>query len=61
MVLTVDNNLPRQYKTKTLPFAIVVLRAKSNRVEHIFSFVPELLRGLPEFQPSHVYVLTQPA
>jgi hypothetical protein len=58
--LTVDKNLPHQNKTKALPFAIVVLRAKSNRLPHILPFAPEILRRLAEFQPGHVYVLTPP-
>ena len=58
--LTVDKNLPHQNKTKTLPFAIVVLRTKSNSISAIRPFAPELLRRLPEFQPGYVYVLTQP-
>ena len=58
--LTMDKNLPHQHKIRELPFAIVVLRAKSNRLEHVFPFVPVLLRRLHEFAPGHVYVLTQP-
>ncbi len=58
--LTVDKNLPHQNKVRELSFAIVVLRAKSNRISAIRSCTPELLRRLAEFQPGHVYVLTQP-
>jgi predicted nuclease of predicted toxin-antitoxin system len=58
--LTVDKRLPQENQTRTLPFAIVVLRAKSNRMIHVFPFAPEILRRLAEFQPGHVYVLTQP-
>ena len=39
--LTVDKNLPRQNKTKTLPFAIVILRAKANSISAIRPFGPE--------------------
>jgi hypothetical protein len=60
LFLTMDKNLPHQNKISGLPFAIVVLRAKSNRLEHVFPFAPELLRRLAEFQPGHVYVLTSP-
>lgn len=60
LFLTVDKWLPQENKVSSLPFAIVVLRAKSNRVIHIFSFAPKILRRLAEFQPGHVYVLTQP-
>jgi len=59
--LTVDKNLPHQNEIKTLPFAIVILRTKSNSISVIRPFAPELLRRLAEFQPGHAYVLTQPA
>lgn len=55
--VTVDKNLPSQQKTEDLPFAVVVLRAKSNRLADVIPFVPELLRRLPEFQPGQVYIL----
>ena len=58
--LTMDKNLPQQNKIEELAFAIVVLRAKSNRLEHIFPFAPLLLRRLARFQPGHVYILAQP-
>ena len=59
--VTVDKSLPHQQKTKALPFAIVVLRVKSNRLIHVSPFAAEILRRLPEFQPGHVYVLSRPA
>ena len=58
--LTVDKRLPQQNKISLLPFAVVVLRAKSNRTIHVFPFASEILRRLASFQPGHVYVLTQP-
>ena len=60
LFLTVDKNLPHQNKTKTLPFAIVVLRSKSNSISAIRPFAPEILRRLDGFKSGHVYVLTQP-
>jgi hypothetical protein len=59
--LTVDKNLPQQQKIEDLPFAVVVLRAKSNRLPDVIPFVPELIRRLPEFQPGKIYVLSNPA
>src|SRR5271170_868607 len=56
--LTVDKNLPHQQKIEGLPFAVVVLRAKSNRLADIILFAPELMRRLPEFRPGRVYVLS---
>ena len=58
--LTVDKNLPEQNKTRTLPFAIVVLRAAANRLSALQPFAPELLRRLPDFLPGKVYVLALP-
>jgi predicted nuclease of predicted toxin-antitoxin system len=55
--LTVDKRLPQQNKISLLPCAVVVLRAKSNRMIHVFPFAPEILRRLAEFQPGHIYVL----
>ena len=59
--VTVDKSLPHQQKIKDLPFAIVLLRAQSNRLIHVSPFAPEILRRLPEVKPGHVYVLAQPA
>ena len=56
--LTVDKNLPRQQKISGLPFAVVVLRARSNNIADVRPFVPKILRRLAGFQPGHVYVLT---
>jgi predicted nuclease of predicted toxin-antitoxin system len=56
--LTMDKNLPHQNRIRELPFAIVVLRARSNRLEHVRPLVAEVLRRLPEFQPGRAHVLT---
>src|SRR5471030_3083665 len=55
--LTMDKNLPHQQQFKSLPFAIVVLRAKSNRFEDTHPLMPEVLRRLPEFQIGRVYFI----
>ena len=60
LFLTVDKRLPQQNKTSALPFAIVVLQAKSNRMIHVFPFAPLILRRLAEFLPGNVCVLTPP-
>jgi hypothetical protein len=52
-----DKKLPRQQKIKGLPFAVVVLRAKSNRFEDTQPLMPEVFKRLAEFQPGHVYIL----
>ena len=46
--VTVDKNIPHQQNLRGIPFAIVVLRARSNRYEHIASLMAKLLARLPE-------------
>ena len=60
LFLTMDKRLPQQHQIRDLPFAIVVLRAKSNRLEHVVPFAPLLLRRLAEFKAGYAYVLIQP-
>jgi hypothetical protein len=55
-----DKRLPQQNKIRELSFPIVVIRAKSNRLEHVFPFAPLLLRRLDKFKAGHAYVLTLP-
>ena len=58
LFVTMDKRLPDQNKIKGLPFAVVVLRAKSNRLIHVKPFAPKILERADEFKPGHVYVLT---
>ncbi len=57
--LTMDKSLPHQQQLKDLPFAVVVLRAKSNRFEDTHPLMLEILRRHAEFQCGYVYVLPQ--
>jgi predicted nuclease of predicted toxin-antitoxin system len=56
--VTMDKNLPHEQSLKELPFAVVVLRAKSNRFEDTHPLMEVLSRRLPEFLPGQVYVLS---
>lgn len=58
--LTMDKSLPHQQQLASLPFAVVVLRAKSNSFENTQPLLPEFLRRVNEFQPGHVFVIAQP-
>ena len=58
--ITVDKSLPSQNRGKALPFAVVVLRTKSNRLEHILPLGPEILRRISSFVPGRVYTLVGP-
>ena len=44
---TVDRNLPFQQQLSGFSIAIIVLRARSNRVRDLRSLVPQLLAALP--------------
>jgi len=57
--VTVDKNLPHQQKLDGLPFAIIVIRAKSNRLADLKPLAPDLLQRMEEFQPGHVHFLSE--
>jgi predicted nuclease of predicted toxin-antitoxin system len=59
--LTMDKNLPQEQKINGLPFAVMVLRAKSNRFEDTHPLMPEVFRRLAEFQPGQVWVVPDTA
>lgn len=52
--LTVDANLPFQQNLSLRPFAVIVLRAKSNRLVDILPLIPALMRALGEVRPGEV-------
>ncbi|MCC7325237.1 MAG: DUF5615 family PIN-like protein [Burkholderiales bacterium] len=51
VILTADQNLPYQQNVDRLPIAVVVIAAKSNRIETLRELVPDLLAALPLIQP----------
>ena len=51
VVLTADQNIEFQQNLKTLPVAVVVLVAPSNRLESLEPLTPEVLRVLQSIQP----------
>ena len=58
--VTVDKNLRHQQNLRGVPFAIAVLRARSNNIADVRPFAPELLRRLPQLRPGEVIVLLPP-
>jgi hypothetical protein len=50
-LLTADQNIEFQQNLKTLPVAVVVLVADSNRLESLERLVPEILHALETLQP----------
>ena len=49
--LTADKNLEHQQNVAALPVAVVVLRARSNRVPELQRLLPELHKLLNHIQP----------
>jgi hypothetical protein len=51
VVLTADQSIEFQQNLKTLPVAVVVLVAESNRIESLAPLVPKILETLESLQP----------
>jgi predicted nuclease of predicted toxin-antitoxin system len=52
--ITVDANMPWQQRFDQRPFAVLVLRAWSNRLEDLEPLVPAVLQVLDQLQPGEV-------
>lgn len=59
--LTMDKSLPHQQQLAGLPFAVVILRAPSNRFRDTHPLMTEVLRRLGEFRAGSVYVISSSA
>jgi hypothetical protein len=49
--ISVDRSLPFQQRLELRPFAVVILRAKTNRLTDLLPLVPALLDALAEIRP----------
>lgn len=54
VVITADQNLEFQQNLRTLPVAVVVLVAESNRLESLEPLVPALLDALKTLRPGEL-------
>jgi len=54
VLVTVDKSLPFRQLLANRPLAVVVLRAKNNRVGELARLIPALLRALHDIQPGEV-------
>ena len=52
--VTMDKNLPREQKLNDLPFAVVVLRAKSNRLADLAPLVEGCLTQMRSIKPGQI-------
>ena len=51
LFLTADRNLEFQQNLNTLPIAVLVLRARNNRIQALAPLVPEVLKALNHISP----------
>jgi len=56
-LITVDSNLAYQQNLSTLPVAVVVLRAPSNKIEDLRPLLPRLLATLAVLKPGELLVV----
>ena len=59
--LTMDQNIEFQQNLSTLPIAILVVEAVSNRMEHLQPLVPEILKALNHVPPKTLRRVKKPA
>lgn len=52
--VTVDRNLAFQQRIESLSFAVVVLRARTNRLVDLRPLVPQLLQVLHDVRPGEI-------
>lgn len=51
LFLTADQNLQYQQNLRTLPLAIAILVAKSNRIQSLKPLIPDILAALGQIEP----------
>lgn len=56
-LITVDSNLAYEQNLSTLPVAVVVLRAPSNKIEDLRPLLPGLLATLTSLKPCELRVV----
>lgn len=55
VLVTVDKSLPKQQRIDNRPLAVVVLRAKTNRLADLLPHVPRLRAVLENARPGQIY------
>jgi hypothetical protein len=54
VLLTLDKNLPYQQNLDTKRIAVLIVRARSNRIQDLLPIVPECLAALATIEPRQV-------
>jgi hypothetical protein len=57
-LVTVDKSFPKQQRIDNRPLAVIVLRAKTNRLADLLPHVPRLRTVLENAQPGQVYEIS---
>lgn len=52
--VTMDRRLQHQQNVSLLPYGVIVIRAKSNRVQDLFPLVPAMLAAIERSTPGQV-------
>lgn len=55
--ITIDGNLAAQQNTEELNFSVIVLRARSNKIEDVRPLIPQILATLSSIKPGQVAVV----
>jgi len=54
VLVTMDRSIEFQQRISTLPFGIVLVRARSNRMQDLRPLVPSILSALDAVEPGHI-------
>jgi hypothetical protein len=54
VLLTLDKNLPYQQNLNTKRIAVLIIRARSNRIQDLLPVIPECLAAIEIIQPCQV-------
>lgn len=57
VLITVDKSLPKQQRLSNRPFAVVVLRARTNRLTDLLPLVPALQAAIQKLAPGQALEL----
>ena len=54
VLITMDRGIEFQQKLSIVPFGIVIVRARSNRMQHLSPLVPAILAAIAATKPGHI-------
>lgn len=57
--ITIDKNMPTEQRIAGLSFGLVVLRAKSNGLQHLRPLARKVLKALKDLKPGRVIVVAK--